>query len=163
MTHKARRIAAAALLGLPAALTAHALLFGHDHQAGGSLHGLALASSLVAAFFAVAIRLRVSAGRFPSVTLAGAAWFAVIELCEHPHAISILPAALALIVAAVLTRVAVFFATSSIRAIAGALRGVQVRRGNDGPVIALRRETPAHLTITAHPYALFSRPPPLLS
>jgi hypothetical protein len=160
---QARRWLTAALLGLPAALTAHALLFGNQHAAGGSLHGPALAAAIVAAVFVIAVRFRERSGRFEVLAVSTAGWFALLELSEHPHGVAVVPAVIALLAAAILVRATVHFAASSLRAIAVALSGVQVLRADSRPSITLRREGPAHLQITAHRYALFSRPPPLLS
>ncbi len=50
-----RRAGVSALLGLPAALLAHTLLFGHAHAAAGSFHGSALGVGAAFALLAAAL------------------------------------------------------------------------------------------------------------
>jgi hypothetical protein len=100
-----RRLTAALMLGLPAALVAHLVTFGNQHAAGGAYHGtlLALGASLVAGAVAAGWLLAWSGskatangsvlaerlGRFvPSYgQLLVAAWaaFALIEWLEPLH------------------------------------------------------------------------------
>ena len=166
----ARIVALSALLGLPAAVLAHAGIFGRAHVLGGGSHsafwalwiacaGLAVAGALVPAV----LNPRRKSTLAPSlVTLIAstAGWFALIEVREQPHAIPILPAMIALGLAAWIVGVAWRGVARAAAAIA--LEFVQMLRVVSEPraFAGIGVAVPTIATY-AHAHRLFSRPPPL--
>ena len=155
----------AALLGLPAALFAHALVFGGDHAVSGALHPAAIDL----AWLFAAICLAMACGRavcrrsqlrtsFSGIAAGGAAWFYAFELCEKPHAIPFFTAALALAAAAWIAR-AVFNAFASIVA-AVAVASRSTRTPNPQAHVRLGVLHPPRAASLSHRLRLFSRPPP---
>ncbi len=108
-----RALAVSALLGLPAAFLAHAVVFHGGHVAGGGAHAVLVDLSIICMTLAVtaalAAALRERIGRFApsyaSVIASTAAWFVLIELREHPHAIPALPSLAAVCFAACIVAV----------------------------------------------------------
>lgn len=172
-----RTALAAAALGLPSALLAHALVFGNDHAAGGALQSAALALAalvLVAACALHAIRLsqgsvvaRRLTERIPhAITLAvtTGGWFALLERCETPHAIPPLAVAAAIAIACFAVLAIVRSAARCIASIAlaftSALRPFAMPAV---PVIDLGFAPAPALLALARTHRLYSRPPPALS
>jgi hypothetical protein len=159
-----RKFGYAALLGLPAALLAHVLLFGNEHTLAGSLHGAALSLGTSFAFFATLLAAVAAVRRWKSprihllaMTGGAAAWFAGIELCEQSHAVSFLAAAVAVAFASWLVRVVLLAFAQTFAAIVAVLTGVfspAPRQASRAPY------TCAPSRSTAHTLRLFSRPPP---
>lgn len=167
---RGRIVALSALLGLPAAVLAHAAIFGHGHVLGGESHalfwaswiacaGLAVAAALVPAF----INARFQSTLAPSLAtlIAGTAgWFALIELREQPHAIPVLPTLAVIASAAWIAGVAWRGLARAAAAIAfefvQMLRVVSEPRAFAGIGVAV----PA-VAAHAHAHRLFSRPPPV--
>lgn len=158
----------AALVGLPAALLAHALVFGSAHAAGGSLHSVLL--DLAGAFSAlgiaiVALRARCSPrdivpGTLP-IAAAGALWFGAIEVGEHSHSVPIVVAILALLFAAWIVHAVLSAFAHTVYTIA-VLLGTPLVRGQRR-VTQRFEPTALHARNHAHVFRLFSRPPPALS
>ena len=155
-----------ALLGLPAAVLAHAEIFGGRHLLGGGSHALVwalCAASSVAAIVAgsrmAAERIRAHVPSAAQLLLSAGSWFVAIELCEQPHAIP-LAQAVALLCAAALaigitwrcfTRAAEFIASELSHKLGVAVRDAVAQLYASAEPIAV-----AH----APSYRLFSRPPP---
>jgi len=162
------RFGLAALLGLPAALFAHALVFGGDHAVSGSLHPAAIDLAWLFAGICLAMacgraacrrsELRVS---FSGIAVSGAVWFGAIELCEQPHAIPFFTAALALAAAAWIAR-AVF---NAFAALAAAVAVSSRSTRTPSPQLHVRRgvSIPPQSASLAHRLRLFSRPPPIFA
>lgn len=168
MRRGAHKIVAGALLGLPAALLAHILVFGHEHAAGGSMDG-ALVQMAVGFGFLSALVVAIGASRViravvprMSTVLAGSTlWFTAIEFTEAQHHLSpaIAIAALAL---------ASWIVVSILRAFAHTIVAIvqavwHARRGAPRTLhaaLSLLAPVPAN---AAHRFRIFSRPPPLLS
>ncbi|HET9393567.1 MAG TPA: hypothetical protein VFO29_08650 [Candidatus Rubrimentiphilum sp.] len=171
VTQKAGRIVAlSALLGLPAAVLAHAGIFGRAHVLGGGSHalfwalwiafaGAAVASALIPAFLNARFKSTL-APPLAALLTSTASWFAVIELREQPHAIPVLPAMIALGLAAWIVGVAWRGLARAAAEIA--LELVQILRAASEPR-AFAGIGIAVPTIAAHAHAhrLFSRPPPV--
>lgn len=162
-----RRFGSAVLLGLPAALFAHVLVFGSDHVVGGSMHAAVLELGGVFAFLtalmaaSAAVRSRCAAApRFLTIVAGAAAWFAAIELCERSHGTPFLLTALAIVFASWLVRAILLAFAQTVAAIAVILAGVRVR----APRIAFAHRANIVLPRSAaHRLRLFSRPPPVFS
>ena len=163
-----RRAATAVLLGLPAALLAHALTFGGEHTLGGSLHAWALELGATCAFLAAliaaiaAVRCRYAlAPRFDAIVGGAAAWFTVLELCEGGHGIPVVTAVFTLLAASCLVRCV-------LRAFAGTVAaficGLRSTFAPARPFVAVRRPnlTPRASSL-AHRLRLYSRPPPVFA
>ncbi|HET7813394.1 MAG TPA: hypothetical protein VFL13_03390 [Candidatus Baltobacteraceae bacterium] len=168
---------AAAALGLPSALLAHALVFGNDHAAGGALQSAVLAFAALALVLCVSLRAaRLAQGSVVArrmldcvphaATLAAAsgAWFGIIELCESPHAIPPLAVAAAIAIAcfviiAALRGTARCIATIALAVITALREFVIPALPAADIAFAL---APASLPL-ARTHRLFSRPPPALS
>lgn len=168
---------AAAALGLPSALLAHALVFGNDHAAGGAVQSAALALAalvLVLACALHAVRLaqgsivarRLSESIPHAITLAvtTGAWFAALELCEAPHAIPPLAVATAIAIACfamlAVVRGAARGIASIVLAVSSLLREFTMPAL---PAVDLGfAPAPAALAY-ARTHRLYSRPPPALS
>jgi hypothetical protein len=164
----ARNAIVSALLGLPAALLAHTFVFGSSHAFGGWLHPLAVQlgagfATLVAVVFGLAAARGNRSASLSAGTLffAATAWFATFELTESAHAIPVLLCALAIAVAGAICALAVSAYAHTVRAIAGCF-STRVRFASrafhlpfSGGAFNRRR--------TFDGFALFSRPPPVLS
>ncbi len=87
------RLASTAMLGLPTALLAHAMVFGSGHAVAGAAHSVALAAGAAALLLVLALRskqaaegtvvaarLRALAPSLAGLMIAAAAWFALLEL-----------------------------------------------------------------------------------
>jgi hypothetical protein len=164
----ARNAIVSALLGLPAAFLAHTFVFGSSHAFGGWLHPLAV--QLGAGFATlVAVMLGLAAARgnrsaslsARTLFLAASAWFATFELTESAHAIPVLLCALAIAVAGAICALTVSAYTQTVRAIAvcfSTCARVPSRAFHlafSGGAFNQRRSFDG--------FALFSRPPPVLS
>lgn len=168
---------AAAALGLPSALLAHALVFGNDHAAGGAFQlgvlGLAALAFVVAAALygarlaqgsVVARRLVDGLPHVAALAAASGVWFALLELCEAPHAIPPLAVIAAIFIGCIIVRAAMRGAArciaSIVLAVSSALRAFTMPAL---PSVDLGF-TPAHAGLAlARTHRLFSRPPPALS
>jgi hypothetical protein len=111
--HKVWRLTAVSLLlGLPAAVLAHAAIFGGAHALGGPNRQLivvlcAICAGLAgAAAIAFAVRKRTMSPPLSGLIFSTAAWFAAIELREQPHSIPVLPAVALLCLAALAVSIA---------------------------------------------------------
>lgn len=169
-----RRSLNSLLLGLPVALLAHILVFGGQHAAGAAWHNVVLAAAALALPAVVALRVRrvltvpvsraplkyaVLGGFLPAI--AGAGWFATIELCEQQHAVPIFATAAALALIAVVVRAAVHAFAHVVASIAVALlASIFVRRKAASARVTLRADAPRIPGGLAHALRLFSRPPP---
>lgn len=163
------RLAISALLGMPAALLAHAFIFGNGHLAGGAFHaafaqgGTACAFAALGAVLAASVRGRRSCAPYlAAIALATAAALAAIEAVESSHRIPLLLCLFAVAFAAALAYAAVHAFSASARAVAAVLSTrakIAVSRCDRAGAFAARL-----LRInSAWHFALFSRPPPLLS
>jgi hypothetical protein len=161
-----RTIAVSVLLGLPAALLAHAGVFHGNHTVGGAAHGILVILSIVCAALAAAAALsprslrRLGAAPPVAGTIASAAvWFAFIELRESPHTIAVLPCFVAVCLAAWIVIIAWHgFA----RAADGVARQFFARLRPPFRQFATICRTPVHAFGSLSPtYRLFSRPPPV--
>lgn len=131
-----RRLPAATVLGLVAALVTHAVLFGGEHVWGGAYHSalleltLAAVTSLTAATAAflwsgahcaadgtvLASRLRAMLPGWAAIAASGAGWFALGECLESAHAgVPLLAVAVMLALVAWMLR---RFASVALRALA---------------------------------------------
>lgn len=158
-------MSAAALLGLPAALFAHVLVFGGRHIVGGSLHGtfieLAAGFALIATLTATIGALRKLPGLVPGFAgsaVSTAVWFGSIELCEQGHGIPLLSAAAAIAIAAFVVRAIVLAFVQTVRAVVSVLRTTFT--GARGRVTFSRPKSTPLARSLAHRFRLFSRPPP---
>lgn len=160
-----RRAAAGTLLGLPAALLAHTLTFGHGHAAGGRLHPLFLELAGGFAFLAtlaIAIRasrrMRHTPANLLWIAVPAAGWFSGIEAGEAHHGIPRALSLLTILLAAWLVRAIVRAFAHTIVAVVASLwsrlREVRacVHRAE------LQRCLPA--LRPAYRFRVFSRPPP---
>jgi hypothetical protein len=168
---------AAALLGLPAALLAHGLVFGGEHAVGGALQSAALSAGVLVLLVAAALHSRTAAqgtimasrlrSRRPGAVplfVFSAVWFALLEACESPHHLPIAVIAAALCLACMAVRGVLgplgrAIALASI-AIAGA---VAIRPARSCPIVPRRHPSPQPVRALAHAARIFSRPPPLFS
>lgn len=163
-----RTIVGGSLLGLPAALLAHALVFGGEHAAGGGTHallfGLAAAFGFVATLFAAvaaARKFHVVAPRSICIAPGAALWFAGIEISEHTHTVPVALSALAILSASLIVRAVLYAFTHTVAAVAAALLCTTTkRRGLRVPAFA--RELPRRIS-PAYRFRVFSRPPPVFS
>lgn len=160
-----RRAAAGTLLGLPAALLAHALTFGHDHAAGGRLHALFL--ELAGGFgflatLAIAInasrRMRHAPANLLWIAAPATAWFSVIELGEARHGIPRALSLLAILAASWLVRAIVRAFAHTLVAVVASLWS-RVRAAQARAHRAPRTMRPPALR-PAYRFRIFSRPPP---
>ena len=157
----------AALLGLPAALFAHALLFGNEHTLAGSLHGPALEAgmlfgflaALLAAIGAVRNRRACSPG-FADIASGAAIWFSLIELCERSHEIPVLLAAAAILFASWVVRAVLLAFRRTIVAIAAILHEALSPHGVG--IVTARSAQPIAQSFAIR-FRLFSRPPPVFA
>jgi hypothetical protein len=161
-----RAIAVSVLLGLPAAILAHAGVFHGTHTAGGAAHGiLVMLSIMCAALAAVAALSPTSLPRLGAappvagIVASAATWFAFIELRESPHTIAVLPCLVAVCLAA-------WIVLSAWRGFAhvaaGAARQFFARLRPPFQRYATIYRTPVHAFGSLSPtYRLFSRPPPV--
>ena len=164
----ARRLAGGGLLGLPAALLAHQLVFGGSHEAAGALHALAMELGGGCAFLATLL-LVIGAARYlrsvvpglPVVLAGAAAWFAAIELCERAHNVPIVFAIAALLLASWIVRAIASAFAQTVVAIVTALWSAL--RFFVKPHSARALRWAPSIEIAAHRLRLFSRPPPLAS
>lgn len=172
------RALAAVLLGLPAALVAHALVFGGDHAIAGALQsGLCGAGALAFVFAALvhtskgvqqgtiaAARIKLLVPNLALLLGSSGAWFAVFETCEAPHAHAPLIIALALVVACIAVRWTVNLLSRAIASVRFAILHA-ISRAPFQPAASLRRVLVAPMPLFALAYSerLFSRPPPALS
>lgn len=163
-----RKFWSAALLGLPAALFAHVLVFGGEHTLGGSAHAwllelggsFAFLGTLLAAIGAVRSRPSL-VPQFGSILTGAAVWFAFIELGERTHGIPIAAVIAALAFAAWIVRAVLLAFARTIAAVAAILQLV-LRAANPTVAAPIKRAVPRALP-RAHRLRLFSRPPPLFS
>jgi hypothetical protein len=167
-TRRARRIATSALLGLPAALLAHALIFGQAHVLGGWLHSFALQGAagfaLIAATIAsltIARGQRCDALHVGALAFTATAWLALLELAEAPHAIPLMLCVLAILAATALVS---FLAAGYAHTVAAVLHvfSARVKIGAPRFVFACSPGASAQPR-TVPQFSLFSRPPPSLS
>uniref|UniRef100_E6Q5N1 Uncharacterized protein n=1 Tax=mine drainage metagenome TaxID=410659 RepID=E6Q5N1_9ZZZZ len=167
--------------GLLGAVGAHALVFGHGHQLGGSLHGQLIDLLFAAAAFAalvvvakalcgdrhcadgsaIAASLRSVLPSIPATVLTAGAWFGVIESCERTHAMPILT-----ILGAIVAVCAVLIggARLAVRALRAArLFFLGILSTHASPTQRPRRRAPQRLRArsVALRRHLFSRPPPV--
>lgn len=161
-----RTIALSVLLGLPAALLAHAGVFHGTHTVGGAAHGILVILSIMCAALAAAAALSPrSLRRFGAappvagIVASAAVWFALIELRESPHTIAVVPCLVAICFAAWIVIIAWHgFA----RAAAGAARQFFAKLRPPFQQFARICRTPVHAFGSLSPtYRLFSRPPPV--
>ncbi|MDH2910361.1 MAG: hypothetical protein PXZ07_09685 [Candidatus Eremiobacteraeota bacterium] len=167
--------------GLLGAVGAHALVFGHGHQLGGTLHGELIDLLFAAAAFAalvvvakalcgdrhcadgtaIAAALRSALPSIPATVLTAGSWFAAIESCERAHAMPMLAIALAIVaVCAVL----IGGARLGVRALRAArLFFLGILSTHASPTARPRRRAPQRLRArsVALRRHLFSRPPPV--
>ncbi len=163
----ARNAGVSLLLGLPAALLAHTLVFGAEHTVGGSLHsaslglafGFAFAGSLWAAVGAV--RRLHCLPRFVPLAFSAAAWLAALEALESPHAIPLLLCLVTVAVAASVVTVVLRAFALTVSTVASLLSS-PVRRSPSAFFADFISRRPA-VRRTIVRFALFSRPPPALS
>lgn len=163
-----RRILTGALLGLPAALLAHTVVFHGEHQAGGSFHGLL---AMLAGFFGftaaltlalLAVRnLRGISPRFAPIFTGAIVWFGGIEFIERDAGVPVVVALLALIACAWLVQAVLRAFAHTVAAIVCTLWCMIAK------LPQLRFHTidlgaPA-LQRPAYRFRVFSRPPPLHS
>lgn len=160
-----RRAAAGTLLGLPAALLAHALTFGHDHAAGGRLHALFLDLAGSFGFFATLViavsasrRLRLAPSNVLWIAVPAIAWFSGIEAGEARHGIPHALSLLAILAASWLVR-------AIVRAFAQTLVAVIVSlwsrvRAAQPPIQCAPRNLSLPALRPAYRFRIFSRPPP---
>lgn len=166
------------VLGLPVALLAHIVVFGHQHAAGATLHNLVLGAAAIAICAVIGLRARhVVIGRTSRAAakkhavlevflpaIAGAGWFSTIELCERQHAVPILATAAAVAIVAILVRALVHACAQLLAGIAVALlASIFVRRSTASARITLRVDVLRIPCALAHSLRLFSRPPPAFS
>lgn len=163
-----RSAAVSALLGLPVALVAHALVFGQSHAMGGERHGLAVYLAIVFSAAAATIcglrnaRSKQARSLPPAVLLFTAgAWFAAFELTESAHAVPVLLCALAVAFAAAICGFALRAYAHTVHAIACFVSAVKAF----APSAFVCRFSPGafNLQHTLSEFSLFSRPPPVLS
>jgi hypothetical protein len=163
------------LLGLPAALLAHAFVFGHRHAAAGAAHNAVLAGALLAVSLVLALQTRAASQGsilarrlhdgmpgFFAIAVSAGAWYALIELSEPHHAFSAITAAAALLAASLFVRGAIRFTARSLSTIAIAFTA-RLRPGR-----GLESRVPPQRTLPliksfALSRRLFSRPPPAFS
>jgi hypothetical protein len=164
----ARSAAVSALLGLPVALIAHALVFGQAHAMGGERHGLAVYAAIVfSAAAAVICGLRNARSKharsLPPTTLlfTAGAWFATFELTETTHAVPVLLCAAAIVFAAAICGFALRAYAHTVHAIACIVSA----RKEYAPSAFVCRFSPGAFNMrhVLCAFSLFSRPPPLLS
>lgn len=164
----ASRMAVSTLLGLPAALVSHAVIFGNAHAAGGNLHAAsayaAYIFALCAAFFAGAAAVRRNPCWRPhiaGITVAAAAWLALLEVRESPHATPALLCVFAVVAVSALFAVLSQTFTVALAAVAQAFQ----RRAVDATrqIVQHFSRLAQLYTSTCLHFALFSRPPPALS
>lgn len=164
----ARRVGGGALLGLPAALLAHTLVFGGEHAVGGPMHALlfGLAASfgfLITLLVAIAAvrSMRGATPRFAAIFTGAALWFGGIELYEHGHGVPLLLSFLALLLASGIVRAVLRAFAHTVAIIAYALWSVLTKpKAICASAIVLA--TPAQQR-PAYRFRVFSRPPPALS
>ncbi len=163
-----RKIWTAALLGLPAALFAHVIVFGGEHTLGGSAHSwllefggvFAFLGTLVAAIGAVR-RSTAVVPKFAPILTGAAGWFGIIELCESAHGIPIAAVIAALVFAAWIVRAVLSAFAHTVAAIAAILQ-LYLRAAKPPAPALIKRAVPrAHSCV--HRLRLFSRPPPLFA
>jgi hypothetical protein len=163
----ARNFGVSALLGLPAALLAHTLVFGHAHAAAGPFHGLAVSVggsfALLAALFAGIAAVRHTRADSPHIVitaLTATGWLAAIEAAESPHGIPIMLCLLATVAAAAIVAAATRACSQTIAEIVS-LFGVHVTPRAASFVRNYRSSVLVRRNLGR--FALFSRPPPQLS
>jgi hypothetical protein len=163
-----RRIATGALLGLPAALLAHTLVFKSGHEAGGSMHallfglagGIAFAAALAVALLALRT-VRGVAPRFVPILAGSAAWFAAMEFIEHDRTVPIAVALFALAACSWFVRAVLRAFAQTVIAVVSTLWSTLTKF----PELcsnAIALAAPA-LQRPAYRFRIFSRPPPLHS
>jgi hypothetical protein len=163
-----RRIVTGALLGLPAALLAHTLVFNGGHEAGGSMHALLFGLASGFAFLAALIVALVAMRRARDITprfipiLAGAiAWFGAIEAFEGDRGVPIAMALLALALCSWIVRAVLRAFAHTVAAVICTLWSAFAKFPElCSSAIALA--APA-LQRPAYRFRIFSRPPPLHS
>lgn len=164
----ARSGTVSALLGLPVALIAHALVFGQAHAMGGERHGLAVYLAIVfSAAAAVLCGLRNARSKHArslppaALLLTAGMWFAAFEFTESAHAVPVLLCALAIIFAAAICGFALRAYAHTIHAIA---YFVSLRKAVARSVFVYWFSPGAfNLLHMFGGFAIFSRPPPVLS
>lgn len=163
-----RRIVTGALLGLPAALLAHTLVFHGAHEAGGSMHALLAAVAgvfgFVAALVAAFIALRTAkdlAPRFLPILSGAIAWFGAMEAFEHDRSVPIAVALVALAACAWLVRIILRAFMHTVVAVVATL-WVALSKIPELCSHAIVLTAPA-LQRPAYRFRIFSRPPPALS
>ena len=163
-----RSAAVSALLGLPVALIAHTLVFGQAHAMGGERHGVAVyLAILFAAAAAVICGLRNARSKqarsLPPAALlfTAGAWFAAFELTESAHAVPVLLCALAIVFAAAICGFALRAYAHTVHAIACFVSSRQALTPR--AFVCWFSPGAFNLRHTFGAFALFSRPPPVLS
>jgi hypothetical protein len=176
-----RQLPGLALLGLLAALLAHAASYGGEHEAGGVYHTVLLLTAIAGAGgFGVATAILVAFGSrrhgdgsllaaalrpaLPSpvpLTVAASAWFAVMETMEPHHVVmSPLAIAMALILAAlVVCAGARRFINALAKIVFCIIAAAHRRRAAFAPYIFAPRPS---ARAVAFAYRRFARPPPAL-
>jgi hypothetical protein len=176
-----RQLPGATVLGLVAALVAHAVLFGKEHAWGGAYHSaflqltLAAVAGLVAAAGALlwsgarcaadgtvlAARMRSMLPGWGAIAVAGAVWYTLGERLEARHAVVPLAAIVLLLVliAWLLTRLA----SAALRALATFVFAIArgAKRESRPPFAFVRRVAPHYAQDERAWHRRFTRPPPV--
>jgi len=153
------------LLGLPAALLAHAAVFGSEHTLGGSAHGWFVQGAGVFAFLGTLLLAIGAVGKrrdfvphLAAIVLGASAWFAGIELCEQAHGVPFLLAAAAIAGASWIVRAILVAFAQTVAVVVGAL---DISFVSPRPPLRLRVLPAVPSTLAAaERLRLFSRPPP---
>ena len=162
-----RNVALSALLGLPAALVAHAIAFGGAHEMGGAIHDTAIQGAALFAL-AAAVFIGIGAARrarwYPSprmLLVTTTLWLVGIELTERAHAI---PVAFCLLAIALTTALFASAVSAYARTVERIAEFICAREARPKPVHDCRLVPAAfHRRRTCGAFSLFSRPPPALS
>lgn len=164
----ARSYGVSALLGLPAALLAHTLVFGQAHAIAGSFHVAALAAgaaslavaALLGAFAAVR-REKSVAPHMLGMALSATAWLAALEAGESRHAIPTLFCLLAVAAAVWIVALLSQAYTQTVSTIATLFLARDITHSSAFIARFDGGRVPRNHTFSC--FTLFSRPPPALS
>ncbi len=162
-----RTIAVSVLLGLPAAILAHAAVFHGAHNAGGAMHGTLVLVSIVCAALAAACalapaswpRLGISTPPIAGIIASAATWFAFMEMRESPHTVALLPCLVAICLAAWILMIA-WRGFARIAAGPACQFFARLRPPFQRYATIFRRAVRAFGSLSPA-YRLFSRPPPV--
>lgn len=167
MNARVRGYGVSTLLGLPAALLAHTLVFGQTHTIAGSFHVLVLAAGAASLFAAALFETLAALRRTKSISphllvtaLSAVAWLTAVEAGETRHAIPTLLCLLAISAAAWIIALLSHACTHAVCAIAAMF--VRRKPVDTFAVQHLRAAVLPRPSTRAH-FILFSRPPPVLS